>query len=141
MLVSSDLDHSDSGVPTSQTPTSDLPCTAVDVIQNLLTSWEEGDIYLRLSAAGSVVFVVLCGLICLAWRCYGSEILTVFDSRRDSRGRCSCSSDKLTLINAQAGGSTLTACRHNILQFGVHRIGSTRITVSDKLDSFLLSLA
>ena len=50
-------------------------------IDSLLMAWEGGDLYLRLSAVGLCVLMLLCGLIVLAWLRYGDVISTVFDAR------------------------------------------------------------
>lgn len=51
------------------------------LVAGVLGAWQEGDIYLRLSAVGAVVLVALCLLICLAWLYYGSVVSSVFDGR------------------------------------------------------------
>ena len=66
---------------TTQAPRFEISSLARDVMRGVLASWEAGDVYLQLSAAGIVILLTLCVLICLAWNCYGAEISTVFESR------------------------------------------------------------
>ena len=53
------------------------------LVASVQGAWQEGDIYLQLSAIGVTVLVMLCVLICVAWLYYGSVISTVFDSRSE----------------------------------------------------------
>ena len=82
--MSSQADHgapASSELPLGNTRLSDF---LGDVIHGLLTSWDAGDVYVRLSAVGLATFFVLCVFICLTWQWYGNEISSVFDSRGET---------------------------------------------------------
>lgn len=57
-----------------------------DPLRDLSAAWEEGDVYLRLSAFGLCLLALLGVLVCVAWMRYGQDVSAVLENRREQKG-------------------------------------------------------
>ena len=62
-----------------------------EALGDLSTAWEEGDVYLRLSAVGLCLLAILGALICVSWMRFGRDISAVIESKREPKCRDSVS--------------------------------------------------